>query len=450
MKRTIEILLITVIIILTAGCSNIRKPKNVILFISDGCGYNHIAATDYYQYGEKETQVYEKFPFVSFMGTYPYGGGYETEKAWQNFDYLKDKCTDSAAAATAMSTGVKTCSGMIGVNQDSVNVKHIIEKAEKRGLSTGVISSVHFAHATPAGFVAHNTDRDNYQQIAREMIMDSRVEVIMGCGHPWYNGNGENVYADGEVEYKYVGGKDLWGRLLDGTVGNDCDYDGNTEYWSLIQHKEDFLNFAQGNTPERVLGIPQVRYTLQYDRSGEEVKPFQIPFIKHVPNLAEMTKAGLNVLDNNKKGFFLMVEGGAVDWASHDNNTARLIEEEMDFNQAVEAAAEWVETNSSWEETLIIVTADHECGYLQGPGSGGTRQKGESFSQVWKPVQNKGQGNIPGMEWYSGSHSNSLVPIFAKGAGWKYLEKKADEHDLRYGSYLDNAELGKVLIRLVQ
>ncbi len=450
MKKKIEILLLLVFILLTAGCSSIRKPKNIILFISDGCGYNQILTADYYQYGKQGEQVYEQFPFVSFMSTYPYGSGYDTEKAWKDFDYLKDKCTDSAAAATAMSTGVKTCSGMIGVDPDSTRLTHVIEMAEKQSKSTGVISSVHFAHATPAGFVAHNADRGNYQQIAREMVMDSKVEVIMGCGHPWYNEDGENVYPDGGVEYTYVGGKDLWGKLLDGTAGNDCDYDGSTEYWTLIQHKEDFQNFAQGKTPERVLGIPQVRYTLQYDRSGKENTPFQSAFNKNVPSLAEMTKAGLNVLDNNENGFFLMVEGGAVDWAAHNNSTARLIEEEMDFNHAVEAAAEWVENNSSWEETLIIVTADHECGYLQGPGSGGIRQPDEPFGQVWKPVQNKGQGNLPAVEWYSGSHSNSLVPIFARGAGWKYLEKEADEDDLRYGRYLDNAELGNVLIHLVQ
>jgi len=450
MKRTIEMLLLLIVIILTVGCSSIKKPKNIILFISDGCGYNQILAADYYQYGNQGEQVYEQFPFVSFMSTYPYGSSYDTEKAWKDFEYLKDKYTDSAAAATAMSTGVKTYSGMLGVDPDSVKLINVVQKAEKKGKSTGVISSVRFSHATPAGFVAHNPDRDNYRHIATEMLVDSRVEVIMGCGHPWYNRDGEKIYPDGDVEYKYVGGKDLWDKLLDGTLGNDCDYDGDIDFWSLIQSIEDFQDLAQGDTPERVLGIPEVRSTLQYDRSGTENTPFQIAFNENVPSLAEMTKAGLNVLDNNKNGFFLMVEGGAVDWAAHDNNTSRFIEEEIDFNHAVEAAAEWVENNSSWEETLIIVTADHECGYLQGPGSGGTRQQDEPFTQVWKPVQNNEKGNLPAMEWYSGSHSNSLVPIFARGAGWKYLEKEADEDDLRYGRYLDNAELGKALIHIVQ
>ncbi|MFO7891597.1 MAG: alkaline phosphatase [bacterium] len=454
MRRKINILLLLVLLIFSVKCSKNNMPRNIILFISDGCGYSHIHVTDYYQYGEKGSQVYERFPFVSSMSTYPYGSDYNTEKVWKDFEYLKVRHTDSAAAATAMSTGVKTYCGAICVGPDSTELINVVEVAEEQGLSTGVISSVRFAHATPAGFVAHNFSRDNHQQIAAEMLVESRVEVIMGCGHPWYNQNGESIFPDekkeSEVEYKYVGGKELWMKLLQGTIGNDCDNDGDIEYWKLIQKKEDFQKLAQGEAPERVLGIPQVAHTLQYDRNGTEDNPYQVPFNKNVPNLSEMTRAGLNVLENNEKGFFLMVEGGAVDWAGHNNKSARMIEEEIDFNCSVEAAVEWVEEKSNWSETLIIVTADHECGYLWGPGSGGKREKGEPFEKVWKPVVNNGQGNLPEMQWFSGSHSNSLVPIFAKGRGWKILKKEADEQDYRYGSFLDNAELGKFLLNMLK
>ncbi len=458
-------MLVLIFIIVGTGFGQHEKPKNIILFISDGCGYNHIIATDYYQYGKEDSQVYEKFPFISSMSTYPYDWTYDTKKAWEDFEYLMEKYTDSAAAATAMSTGVKTFSGAICVGPNLSKLKTVLEIAEEKGKSTGVISTVMFSHATPAGFVAHNVSRSNYKKIAREMLINSKVEVIMGCGHPWYNHNGEKVNLDenqiqdsnqehkkngNEIEYKYVGGKDIWEELLKGTVGNDCDYDGKIEYWKLIQKKQEFLNLAQGETPERVLGIPEVGQTLQYNRLGNEAEPFQIPLNKNVPNLVEMTRAGLNVLDNNKNGFFLMVEGGAVDWAAHNNNSARLIEEEIDFNQSVEAAVEWVEKKSSWEETLIIVTADHECGYLNGPESGGKRISSEPIEKVWKPIENNGKGKIPVMEWYSGSHTNSLVPIFAQGTGWELLKREADEDDLRFGKYLDNAELGKVLLYLLK
>lgn len=448
--KKISVFLLSILFISGITCRKKDKPKNIILCISDGCGFNHLIATDYYQYGKKDVQVYEKFLFSKAMSTYPDGGGYDTEKVWINFEYLKDKYTDSAAAATAMSTGVKTYSGAIGVDSDSTELINVVDIAEEQGKSTGVVSSVMLSHATPAGFVAHNISRSNYREIAREMLINSKVEVIMGCGHPGYDKNGEKIVSEEEMEYKYVGGKEIWGQLIKGGLGNDCDDDGEMEYWQLIQNEEDFHKIAQGETPERVLGIPRVAHTLQYDRTGKATAPFQVPFNKDVPNLADMTRAALNVLDNNDKGFFLMVEGGAVDWASHDNNSARLIEEQMDFNAAVEATVEWVENNSSWKETLIMVTADHECGYLWGPGSGGVRIDTEPVESVWKSVVNRGKGNIPELQWYSGSHTNSLVPIFANGSGWKSLEKAADEHDLRYGYYLDNAELGEIIADLLK
>jgi alkaline phosphatase len=127
---------------------------------------------------------------------------------------------------------------------------------------------------------------------------------------------------------------------------------------------------ASGDTPLRVIGLPQVHETLQQKRRGDDLAdPYVVNRTETVPTLAEMSQVALNVLDNNRDGFFLMIEGGAVDWAGHDNQSGRLIEEEIDFNRAVEAVAAWIEKNSSWDDTLLIVTADHETGYLNGPGS---------------------------------------------------------------------------------
>ena len=100
-----------------------------------------------------------------------------------------------------------------------------------------------------------------------------------------------------------------------------------------------------------------------------------MPLNTTVPGLATMTEGALNVLDNDEQGFFLMVEGGAIDWAAHANQTGRTIEEEIDFNKAVDAVIYWVQRNSNWSETVLIVTGDHETGTLYGPGSrhGGRR-----------------------------------------------------------------------------
>ncbi len=88
-----------------------------------------------------------------------------------------------------------------------------------------------------------------------------------------------------------------------------------------------------------------------------------------------MTKAALNVLDDDPNGFFIMIEGGAVDWAAHANQSGRLIEEMNDFNKSIEAVIRWIDTNSNWNETLVIITADHETGHLTGPGSGSDKTR---------------------------------------------------------------------------
>jgi alkaline phosphatase len=106
----------------------------------------------------------------------------------------------------------------------------------------------------------------------------------------------------------------------------------------------------------------------------------------------------------------------------------------------------WVEENSNWDETLVIVTADHETGYLTGLNSG-IQPDGKS---VWNPIENRGKGVLPGMEWHSGSHTNSLIPFFAKGAGSELFHHYADETDPIRGRYLDNAEIGKALFLMFE
>jgi alkaline phosphatase len=130
------------------------KPaaKNVIVMISDGCGYNQVNAASLYQYGRTGVQEYEKFPFKFAMSTYSVGS-YDPDLAWNSFDYVKSGPTDSAAAATAMSAGVKTYDAAIGVDVEKNRLKHIAERAEELGKATGVVTTVEFSHATPAGFV---------------------------------------------------------------------------------------------------------------------------------------------------------------------------------------------------------------------------------------------------------------------------------------------------------
>jgi alkaline phosphatase len=429
------------------GCSHKpEQPKNIILMISDGCGYNQVEAASLYQYGEKDKQVYAGFPVKYAMSTYPINSEYDPDQVWSDFEYVRKRVTDSAASGTAFSTGRKTTNGAIAVDTLGQPMKTVLEQAESLGKSSGVVTSVQLSHATPAAFVAHHQSRRSYEDIARQMILQSKVDVIMGCGHPLYDEDGVAYAADSLKNYKFVGGKSTWNAILHGQAANNADMDDDIEVWQLIQDKEDFQKLMQGDTPERVIGIPMVASTLQCNRKMQEgvkqAEPYQVPFISTVPTLPEMTAGALNVLDNNPDGFFLMIEGGAVDWAGHANVGSRLIEEEIDFNNAVQKVIDWVEKNSSWSETLLVITADHETGYLTGPGSG------PADPPVWNPLTNNGKGNMPGMEFHSKSHTNNLVPFFAKGAGSDQFHAMADQTDPHRGKYLDNAEVGQVLMEL--
>lgn len=441
------ICVLTALIIAPGGGAAFGKSraKNVILMISDGCGYNHIDAASIYQHGKTGDQVYDRFDVKLAMSTYMDGQSYDPMKAWNDFKYVSksNSYTDSAAAATAMSTGVKTYNGAIGVDPDKAPLKHTVQIAEQLGKATGVVTTVQISHGTPAGFVAHNKNRNNYEEIAGEMIYESGLEVIMGCGHPEYDNDGKP--AGIKKEYKYVGGKSVWEDLKDGSVtGADADGDGVPDRWTVIHEPAEFRKLASGDTPKRVIAIAKKLKTLQQERGGKDkADPFEVPFNGDVPTLAEMTGGALNVLDNDPDGFFLMIEGGAIDWASHDNQAGRVIEEQIEFNKAVEAVAAWVEAESSWNDTLLIITGDHETGYLTGPDSGAKGGK-----PVWNPVAGRGKGRTPKMEYHSDSHTNSLIPFYAHGVGSQLYTSLARKTDPVRGPYLDNTSIPKVIFTL--
>jgi alkaline phosphatase len=419
-----------------------KAPQNVIVMISDGWGQNQIDATSYYMYGAPERQSYARFPFRFAMSTYevekpgdhcmPPAGGYDPALAWSDFHYVKYPCaTDSASAATAMSTGTKTYNGYIGMDVDGVPQWNVMQEAKARGKAAGVVTSVELSHATPAGFVAHNISRNNYAAIANEML-NADLDVIMGAGNPEFDDNGDPAAKDP----KYVGGAATWAALKNPA-------DGVLDGWTLIQTRQAFQDLATGATPARVVGVPQVYTTLQQARSGDgKADPYVVPFTQTVPTLVEMTRAALNVLDNDPDGFVMMIEGGAVDWAGHANQSGRLIEEQADFDRAVDAVLDWVRANSNWGETLLIVTGDHETGYLTGPM--------DPANPAWSAVVNNGAGRLPVMQWNFNEHTNQLVPFFAKGDDGRWFTKLADQSDPVWGAYIDNTEIAEVIFQVLQ
>ncbi|MDR2382164.1 MAG: alkaline phosphatase [Bifidobacteriaceae bacterium] len=431
-----------------AAADEVPTAKNVIVLISDGAGYSHFDSANLYETGTTRNQVtvnpltgeiiaapqgpavqvYDDYPVQIAQSHYSANGRayYDADEAWATFEWVKTGPTDSAAAATALGTGVKTNNGVLGYTPTNEKLTTIGEHALDLGKAVGLVTTVAFDHATPAGFITHNTNRNDYVGLANEMI-ESGIDVIMGAGHPYYNDDNTMVTPN----YKWI---------------SQADYDrvsqGLTDY-SYVESKADFDALAAGGTvPDKVFGLARVPETLQYNRAGvndaahKNIAPYSDPLLTDVPDLATMAEGALNVLERDADGFFLMVEGGAVDWAGHANQTTRLVEEQQDFNAAVEVIDAWVNANSSWDETLVIITADHETGYLSGPGAG--------TSTGWRPMTGT-MNTLPSVTWHSGDHTNSLVPLYAKGVGSELLVARADEWDKVRGAYIDNTDIGKTL-----
>lgn len=436
---------------LSVALARAEMAKNVILLISDGQGFNTIKATNMWSGGPA---IYESFPYRFGVSTFAYTRdtpdpakaaplqGYDPARAWTSYEYLRTNPTDSGAAGTAMATGQKTYKTSLNYDlTGSKKLTTITEMAHSLGKATGVVSTVQWSHATPAAFGAHNLSRNNYAAIAQEMLDGSptlQLKVIMGAGNPDYDDNGRPAAKDP----KYVGGADYWSRLKAGTLNG----------WTLIQDERDFQALADGtykggNLPDKVVGTFKAYTTGQQARSypagTDPTNPSTVKFNRGMPSLATMTRGALNVLGKDPDGLFLLVEGGAVDWASHANQLGRMIEEQRDFNAAVQAVVEWVNANSNWKETLVLVTTDHECGLLWGP-------KGD-----FSPLVDRGPQKLPGARYNSKNHTNSLVPLYALGAGAERLSYLADQFDPQLqtffgdmgfdGRYLDNTEVFQVM-----
>lgn len=427
------------------GESENEGPKNVIVMIGDGMGYNHVASTNLYETGQSQfitqgapgsveeldgepVQRYEQDDFnLLGMSTYSADGraSYDSESAWGDFEWAEEGPTDSAAAGTAMASGTKTDNGMLNVDPEGDELTTISEIAHDTGRSAGVVTSVDFNHATPSAYAVANEDRDAFDEIGRDMIDAEHLDVIMGAGHPEFDDDGEPRDADYE---KFA--QEDYERLTE----DETD-------WSYLEEKDDFEALAEDGeeAPEKVFGLTQTATTLQQERSGdsEDTLPGEVEFNDNVPDLPTMSQGALNSLGQNDEGFHLMIEGGAIDWTGHDNQTTRNIEETQDFNASVETVVDWVEENSSWEETLLVVTADHETGYLGGATDN------PKFSSMHGQAE-----ELPNVGWSSDEHTNHLVPYFFKGAGSEELieaTKEEGNKDAVRGPYLDNTTLTNLL-----
>lgn len=422
-------------------------PKNIIVLIGDGMSYNQIDAASLYEHGKSNyqvaidyatgeittipgepSQIFQQDDWLHLgMSNYSASGRaeYDPQAAWSSFDWILSGPTDSAAAATALASAVKTLNGVLGLDPEGNKLENVAERAQEIGKATGVVTSVEYSHATPAAWGVHNDSRNDLHGITQEML-DSNLDVIIGAGHPFYGDNGEKL---SEPHYDYMS-QDQWAHVT-----------SPQSKYTFIEEKVDFEKMAAGEAlPEKLFGVAQAGWTLQQGRSGDKKTaiPFAVGLNENVPSLATLSKAALNTLAQDQDGLFLMVEGGAIDWAGHDNQITRNIEETISFVETIETVSEWVEENSSWDETLVVVTSDHETGYLTGPGSD---------ADQLVPITGE-QGQLPEFQWNTGSHSNQLVPLYAKGYGSELFESYAVNTDPVRGAYVDNTDVARVAFGL--
>ncbi|SMO49048.1 alkaline phosphatase [Fodinibius sediminis] len=262
--------------------------------------------------------------------------------------YASDKyVTDSAAGATAYATGHKTYNGAIGVDSTGKPVPSILEVAEQQGLATGLVATSSITHATPASFIAHQPSRDMAEEIAADFL-STDIDVFIGGGREYFSDRED--------------GQDLLEEL-------------RARNYKVSTDLREITRTSDG----KLAGFLPVR-------RWSEGRGDQLP---------ETSQTAINLLNQKKKGFFLMIEGSQIDWGSHDNDLQYTIEEMLDFDKTIGDVLEFAEQDG---ETLVVITADHE--------TGGLTLKDGSLET----------GEVKGA-FSTGGHTGTLVPVFSYGPG---------------------------------
>lgn len=331
MKKTIILILIfSFLFISFTSLSAQKKPKNIIFLIGDGMGIAQVYSG---MVANNNTLALERCTFAGFSKTY----------SANNFT------TDSGAGGTALACGVKTNNGMIGMSPDSIASESILELAEKNGLATGIVVACALTHATPASYIAHQINRNMYDEIATDYLKTD-IDVFIGGGRKYFENRTDNRNLIEELKTK---------------------------------------NYQIANT------LDEVKIVKSGKLAGLLYEDHNPAMPERGNMLPESTTAAIDILDNNKKGFFLMIEGSQIDWAAHDNNSKQVVKEIIDFDKTIERALDYAQKDGN---TLVIITADHETGGL-------TIMNGKFGSDDMK------------VGFATKSHSGVPVPVFAYGPG---------------------------------
>ncbi|WP_235855349.1 alkaline phosphatase [Flagellimonas pelagia] len=342
-----------------------EEPLSIIFMIGDGMGIPQVSSAYYFGEG---TPNFSRFTHIGLHKT--------SDKS--------SKITDSAAGATAFSTGQKTYKRAIGVSVDSIPQETILEQLQKEGYQTGLISLTSITHATPASFYAHVKDRDMHEEIAAQLVT-SKVDFFAGGGKKFFNQRED--------------GKDLFQYLVEENYHLDT-----LQLSNPVLGQSNAYVLAEDGIPSKIEG------------RGDFLK--------------DATEMALDYFDQKGKPFFLMVEGSYIDWGGHAEDADMMVAEVLDFDKTLGAVLDYVKEHPN---TLLVVTADHETG---GVSIGKYYEMDESTGNK-KEVADK-----VAVYFNSNQHSGELIPVFAEGKGAENFQGIYENNEI-YHKFLQSLNQNK-------
>ena len=390
MKQTALIVILALIPVLAIAGTG--RAKYVFFFIGDGMGFNHVSLAEYYS-GHTE----------GLHGSLPLSFSAFPVLGWAVTHSASNLITDSAAAGTALSTGTKTNNGMLATAPDSTtSLKSISYKIHEAGYRVGISSTVGLNHATPAAFYGSSISRNDYYGIAAQ---------IPACGFEFLAGGGL-----------------IDSRGSDGNCTSAYDIIENSGY-TIAEGLDDFA--GKKNSTDRIM-------LLQENGRERTELPFAIDRSATDMTQADLVRASIDFLySEDGPGFLIMSEGGKIDWASHSNDTKAAILETISLSDAVAVAVAFYEQHP--DETLIVVTADHETGGLTLGLEDGYNlyfDKIDSIDCSRDKASEDGKDMMKELSrearigWTTSDHSAANVPVFAIGAGSSLFSGRMDNTEI--------------------
>jgi alkaline phosphatase len=347
------------------------RPTNVILMIGDGMGFGHVNAA----------RLIQGRPLL--MDGLAIMGGIATQAHTDSLDGT----TDSAAAATALATGYRTVNGRLGMDKAGKSLRSIMASAREAGMWTGIVTTTTLSHATPAGFYANTLSREDERVIGQQLVKDMLINVAFGGGMP--------LSMDELGEYKVI--------------------ESREEMLALSSEFDVRDPFVLGMFSPGMLAYERIRSELQQ------------------PAIWEMTESILGLLSLHTEGFMLMIEGGRIDHAAHENNIVDVVFETLAFDRAVGYAYDFAYRRG---DTLLIVVADHETGGLE------VSAKEPAFHSIEELKDDQTViGRALDVSWKTSGHTSVCVPLFVYGPGSEALEGIED---------INTEDLGRFLHQIVE